>query len=260
MLARLLLWRMLGLAAAVAGTVILAGLLGGGLGAALRHSGVRGRDGAAARASRARHRAAGPAPRVATKPSGGSLAACCRARGLDRCRSHLRRPTLPCSRRAGARDGGGATCACGSCAYRADARASRAWSSMYESLHQRLQCAGGGGCCTVSPHSPSRFTARRDARRHRRRMARRRLPARLGGRARGAPCAAPIPNCALEAPARDRSPRAARRAAPAQARALSSSASSCARSVRELAREPPIDRLLSTMAACCRGCLRCSSP
>ena len=146
-LARLLLWRTLGLAAAVTGTVILAGLLHGGLGAALRRGGVSaGRPQPRAALARPQSRAAlalttrvaQPSRRAAlTPPAGvwrrdaalyGPLAAGLALVSLQlllamrwrarRRRRYVRLQVVP---------------------YRADRTSVEGLVSMFESLHKRLQ-------------------------------------------------------------------------------------------------------------------------
>ncbi len=101
MLARLLLWRTLGLAAAVAGAVILAGLLHDGLGATLRNAGASAR-GPSERAELARPALLGRVPRAAPGASPrGATGTASRSRGATGKASRSRGATGTASRPRG---------------------------------------------------------------------------------------------------------------------------------------------------------------
>lgn len=252
MLARLLLWRTLGLAAAVAGAVILAGLLDGGLGAALRHAGVgsAGQVGSARQPSRAGlardARAARPARRVATKPPAGvwrceaaldgSLAAGLTLAALQlllavrwrarRRRRYIRLQVVP---------------------YRADRTSVEGLVSMYESLHKRLQLRWWRRALHGQPSLALEVHCRVDDAGVVDTWLAVVCPLGLENLLEASLRSA-YPNCALGPMRQSPSP-----APPAVLRLRKHT--SFIKRVKlldrfELVREPPMDRLLSTMAAC----------
>jgi hypothetical protein len=238
-LTRLLLWRTLGLAAAVVGTVILAGLFGGGLGAALRGAGANGR--------RAQQGAAyTPAPRVAfTRPTpvwtrettlagllaaGLALASASLLLGARwwarRRRRYVRLQVVP---------------------YRTDRTTVEGLVAMFESLHKRLQLRWWRRL----PRGQPSLALEVHCRHTEGMLASASLavvcPSNLAGMVEASIRNA-YPNCSL-APARHAAPQDP----PAMLRLKKHAA--FIKRVKlldrfELAREPPMDRLITAMAAC----------
>jgi hypothetical protein len=240
-LARLLLWRTLGLAAAVAGTVLLAGLLHGGLGAALRHV----PRSAATRQSRARLAREVRPPRrarpAAAKPLAGlprgdaALAAGLALAALQlllvlrwrarRRRRYVRLQVVP---------------------YRADRTSVEGLVSMFESLHKRLQLRSSRRLLRGQSSFALEVHCRRDARGSASTSLAVVCPVGLE-RMIEASLRSAYPNCALT------HTRQAPPSMPPTVLRLRKHTSFIKR-VKfldrfELAREPPMDRLLTTMAA-----------
>jgi hypothetical protein len=252
-IARLLLWRTLGLAAAILASVLLAGLLGGELGAALRHAGAGAAESQPRAAQATRTRAAHPVPPASTRaarvtpgppasiwqrditaaaPPAAALAlislqlllvARWRAR---RRRRYVRLQVLP---------------------YRADRTSVEGLVSMFESLHKRLQQRGLRRILLGQPSLALEVHCRRDAAGVARASLSIVFPSGLD-RMVEASLRSSYPNCVL---ARHRQPPPSSSPAVLRLRKHSGFIKRVKLLDRfELAREPPMDRLITAMAAC----------